>query len=266
MDDERLDALQKLPALKGPALSIMMALIISRRPLQALELQSFTGYSNQAVTSGLRKLRHFRAAVNLGHGRGYTLTPFWQQMLLPLSFADHENHDHDHENHDHSSPHGSGGGGISIKPDGSPPTNHGAAGDHENHDQPVDKSAASGEITPRHAAPEITARSGSPEITEVARWLAAAGIDAGSYKWQKIVAMGHRPEYVKAHVLTLLAHQRGLPVAKSDEIGTGALIYRLVRNYGAPPMRCADCLHLVRECRCGGLSRIPEEYRDLIKR
>lgn len=141
----------------------------------------------------------------------------------------------------------------------------GAAGDHENHDQPVDNSAASGEITPRHAAPEITARSGSPEITEVARWLIAAGIDAGSLKFERIMAMGHRPEYVKSHVLTLLAHQRGLPVAKSDEIGTGALIYRLERNHGAPPMRCEECLRLERECRCGGLSRIPEEYRDLVE-
>jgi len=287
-DSGRLEALQKLPALKGPALSIVVALMIAQRPLQATELQTFTGYSNQAITAGLRTLRHFQAVVNLGHGTGYQLASIWRQMMLPIQFADHEIHDQaqhnpqvihreDHENHDQGGkngqvdhenhdqrPHHGGGSGLNHDPDVSPPPPPWGRQRHENHDRPVDPSA-SGEITPSRAAPEITARSGSPEITAVAYWLNLAGVDPGSHNWGKIIALGQQPEYVKAHVLELLASQEGFT---ADEIGTGALIYRLTHRWGAPPMRCEKCLHLERECRCEGrtASQIPDEYRDIIKR
>ncbi len=257
----RLDALQKLPGLKGPALSIMMALMIAQRPLLAYELEDFTGYENQAVSRGLRKLRTFRAVIHLGKGTGYILTPLWRQLVLPLN---HENHDLvgvNHENHDlHVPSSNSGSSGYKSNSD-LLPTNQEAGQNHENHDLPVDNSVNSGEITPRHAAPEITARSGSPEITAVAYWLNEAGISPGSFHWGKIIGMGHSESHVKAHVLELLAGQEGIPGAEA--IKTGALIYRLEHGWKSPVMRCEDCLRIERECRCK--TRIPAEYEGIIK-
>jgi len=293
MDAGRLDALQKLPALKGPALSIMMALMIAQRPLLAEELLAYTGYSSdKSITRGLSVLRSFRAVVHLGRTRGYMLTPQWQQLLLPLEYdsddaqkidrkkyglndeIDRKKYDKgeiDRKKYGQSAPHGYGGGGRSIQTDQDQPptTNHGGTGNRKKYGQPVDNfgdnSADGGEITPQLAAPEITARSGSPEITTVARWLHQAGIAPGSYHWEKILGMGLSESHVKAHVLELLASEEGIPGA--DDIKSGALIYRLEHNWRPPPMRCDECLQVLRDCVCdGGTNQIPPEYRDIIKR
>lgn len=290
-DPGRLEALQKLAALKGPALSIMVALLIAQRPLRADELETFTGYSNQAITSGLRTLSHFQAIVNLGKGTGYQLASLWRQMMLPIQLDNHENHDfgksypqvinnqnhenHDfvkntlhsnHENHDLNPP--IGGGGLNhLDPDRENPPPPWRQQDHENHDLPARPAQPYGEITPSsRTAAEITARSGSSEITAVAYWLDVAGVKPDSHNWSKIIALGHKPDYVKAHVLEFLASQSSLT---ADEFGTGALIYRLCRNWRAPVMRCQKCLHVERDCQCeeARLKRsIPEQYRDIIQR
>lgn len=273
-DPGRLEALQKLAALKGPALSIMVALMIAQRPLQAIELRSFTGYSDQAITNGLRTLGVFQAVVNLGHGRGYQLASVWRQMMLPIQAADRENHDQqesypqaihsvDRENHDQNPP--IGGGGLNhLDPDRENPPPPWRQQDRENHDLPAQPY---GEITPSsRTAAEITARSGSSEITAVAYWLDVAGVKPDSHNWSKIIALGHKPDYVKAHVLEFLASQSSLT---ADEFGTGALIYRLCRNWRAPVMRCQKCLHVEHDCQCedARLKRsIPEQYRDIIQR
>lgn len=96
MDTDRIDALQKLPALKGAALSIVMAMLIAQRPLKAQELESFTGYSNQAISKGIRTLTHFRAIIPLGKNKGYSLAAYWKQLALPMSYPqdNHEIHDY----------------------------------------------------------------------------------------------------------------------------------------------------------------------------
>ena len=84
MRNDRLEVLQKLPGLKGAPLSVVMALLIAQEPLTPFQLATFTGYNEKTVRGGLRTLETFRAAVNLGRGTGYALTPFWTQLPLPV--------------------------------------------------------------------------------------------------------------------------------------------------------------------------------------
>lgn len=269
LEPEQIDALSKLANLKGAPLSIIVAMLIARRPLMARQLKTYTGFANGAITAGLKALEDLQAVVNLGRP-GWMLAPNWQQLSLPLHFAEvnHDFRDHaevNHENRDLPIDLSSGSSSNLRKTD--PPTNHhGDGDDHDFRDLP-EQSANYGEITPsKKTAPEITARSGGPEITAVAYWLNRAGIEAASYHWEKILAMGHKPEYVKSHVLELLAGQDGLPGA--EEIKTGALIYRLEHNWKSPVMRCEECLKRERECRCGRSlhNQIPDRYKDIIKR
>lgn len=275
LNKNQIESLSKLPSLKGSALSILVALLIAQRPLQAQELQSFTGYSDNGITSGLRTLQHLRAIADLGKGRGFMLAPTWQQLTLPLNWgANRENPDlvgkdnrdfpdlpiHNRENPDYLSPHGGGSSGY-ISGDSDLTTTTKQRRNRDFPDLPVDNLAVGGETTPSNA-PEITARSGGPEITAVARWLEKAGISPASHHWQKIIGMGHKPDYVKAHVLELLASDAA--IGDADAIKSGGLIYRLEHNWKAPPMRCPECLERERNCRCRGY--IPDEYKDIIKR
>lgn len=276
LTQNQIEALSKLPSLKGAALSILVALLIAERPLQAQELQSFTGYGDNGITSGLRTLQHLRAIVNIGKGRGYILAPTWQQLTLPLNWdQNRENPDfiggdnrenpdlpiQNRENPDYLSHYGGSSSYISQDQDLTTTTTM-EPQNRENPDFPVDNLTSRGETTPQKTAPEITARSGSPEITAVARWLEKAGVSPASYHWEKILAMGHKEAYVKAHVLELLANQAGIDDA--DPIQTGGLIHRLENKFGAPPMRCPDCLERKRRCLCHG--GVPPELEGIIKR
>lgn len=274
LNKSQIESLAKLPGLKGPALSILVALLIAQRPLQAKELQTFTGYGDNGITSGLRTLQHLRAIADLGKGRGFMLAPTWQQLTLPLNLgSNRENPDlvgkDNRENPDlvwgnrdfpdYLSPHG--GGSRYIPGDSDPTTTTMQQRNRDFPDLPVDNLAGEGETTPSNA-PEITARSGGPEITAVALWLEKAGISPASHHWQKIIGMGHKPDYVKAHVLELLASDA--EIGDADRIKSGGLIHRLEHSWKAPPMRCPDCLERERNCRCRGY--IPDEYKDIIKR
>src|SRR5687768_15293466 len=93
LSSAQLDALSKLPSLQGAPLSIFVALLIAQQPLQARELETFTGLANGAVTKGLEKLTTLRAVVHLGRSAGWVLTPDWQQLPLPLQFLNSGNHE-----------------------------------------------------------------------------------------------------------------------------------------------------------------------------
>jgi len=259
LTQNQIESLSKLPSLKGPALSILVALLIAERPLQAQELQTYTGYGDNGITSGLRTLMHLRAIADMGKGRGFILAPTWQQLTLPLNWGDNrENPDYlgpNRENPDFLGPHSSSGGYITNNPDISTTTTK-QPPNRENPD------LAAVNIASEHAAPEITARSSGPEITAVARWLQSAGISPASHHWTKIMGMGHKEAYVKAHVLEFLASEA--EIEDAGDVKSGGLIYRLEHNWKAPPMRCPECLERERNCRCRGY--IPDEYRDIIKR
>jgi hypothetical protein len=268
MSSDRLETLQKLPSLKGPALSIVMALLIAQRPLQSSELETFTGYADQAVRRGLRKLRHMQAIVHLSRSRGWALTPQWQQLTLPLTSENHEldreKRSRSRENHELDPPIVVSSSNSINQMESTTTTKTTRQGsDRENHDLPHNHQ---GEITPKPPA-EITARSGSPEITAVARWLQKAGINPDSGVWAEITSQALDPNYVKSHVLELLAAEAGIAGA-DEKLQTGGLIYRLRHQWRAPPMRCEECLRVERECRCGGgyRQRIPEELKDVITR
>ncbi len=114
-----------------------------------------------------------------------------------------------------------------------------------------------------------------PENSEVEYWLEQGGIIRGTPNWRLLVQKTPSPEYAKAHVLQYLHEHRAWEKAgdSSREPGTGMLIWRMKKgleeNRPAPPLRCAVCLRLERECRCltqGHLrQQIPEHLRDIIK-
>ncbi|RMG98788.1 MAG: hypothetical protein D6706_06680 [Chloroflexi bacterium] len=263
MNQAQINALQKLPALRGAPLSIVMAMLIASTPLRAAQLETFTGYGNQAITRGLRTLEHLQAIVRVKNG--YLLTPYWKQLML---FENHENHELTAKNHgNHDLPIGNGYGGSNKLLDY--PTTTITNGTVQNHDfpaavpkivdNPVDNSAIPVENT---TTSEITLA--LDEITSVPEWLTVAGIDNRSHHWKKIIGMNHPVDYVAAHCLELLASNAGLTTRK---IGTGALIYRLEHSWAAPAMRCTTCLHQQDECRCAGrTARIPAELQDIIRR
>lgn len=235
-DPTRLSALQKLPGLKGPALSIVVALMLAQSPLLAYELEAVTGYGNEAVTRGLRKLEVMQIAVKVSHSRGYMLTPEWRQLALPIRFEDPVLPD-DPQKPDH----------LLVVSSRSTqeedlPTNH----------QPAEYPQK----------PDI----GGAENT-VSAWLEYGGIAPGSPKMRLLVQKIQSPEYVKAHVLQHLHEVDEWRRNKNGgrEPGTGTLIYRLEAGWPAPPMRCPDCLALEQSCRCNG-QYIPPEYADIVQR
>lgn len=242
LDRDQIDALSRLPSLKGAPLSIFVAMLIAQQPLLARELRTYTGLANGAITSGLRTLEDLKAVLNLGH-RGWVLSPGWQQLLLPLEFltepTDHENRDKDHENRDlppllvvsSRSPEGE----DLLTNHQEPPANH------ENRDL-------------------------GPENT-VPGWLALGGLAPGSPKMRLLAQKIQSPEYAKAHVLEHLFEQREWQRHRNGrEPGTGTLIYRLEHNWPAPGMRCFDCLELERDCGCNGRVFIPAGLEEIVRR
>lgn len=234
-DERRLNELMKLPALRGPALSIFVALLIAGRPLGARELAVFTGFANQAVTEGLKTLEILRAVIDRGRYGGWELAPNWRQLPLPLLFiGNHENHDSSHENHD--SPHTRVLTATTTKLDQEKEVvvaSRGAA-NHENQDSPVDNS--------------------------IREWLIKGGVGPDSSKMHQLLAEGFTEEYAKAHTLNRLA-----AVEAGIDFTVGLLIKKLQDRDPAPPMRCEECLKYERDCRCNG-QFIPDEYRGIIKR
>jgi hypothetical protein len=235
----QIDALSKLPSLQGAPLSIFVALLIAQQPLQATEMQTFTGLANEAVTKGLKKLTDLRAVIHLGRFVGWTLTPDWRQLPLPLQFLaeeNHENRDH-HENRDFliSSSRYIASGKESL----TTTTYQTAIEIHENRDFPQS------EVRPETTVPvepENTALN-DPEDIEVAHWLLHGGIAPGSPKMTALLKLELAAEYVQAHVLE---HLYELKAWERERVGrkpgTGTLIYRLENDWPAPVMRCETCL------------------------
>lgn len=253
-DPVRMDALQKLPGLKGPALSIVVALMLSQSPLLAYELEAVTGYGNEAITRGLRKLEVLQIVVKVGHSRGYLLAPEWRQLALPMQFTDElstgcgEN-DPEKPDDPQKPDHLLVSSSRSLNKKGDLLTNHQEGGEYP---QKPDIAQAEAENT-------------------VLSWLACGGIAPGSLKMKLLVEKIQSPEYAKAHVLEHLYErrewQKGVAVGTRNgrEPGTGTLIYRLEARWPAPAMRCLMCLEV--DCRCNGhRRRIPPELEGIIVR
>lgn len=256
-DPARMDALQKLPGLKGPALSIVVALMLSQSPLLAYELEAVTGYGNEAITRGLRKLEVLQIVVKVGHSQGYLLAPEWRQLAFPLQLPDDElstacgKNDPVFVDHPQKPDHLLVSSSRSLNKKDDLLTNYQEAAEYP---QKPDIAQADAENT-------------------VVSWLACGGIAPGSLKMRLLVEKIQSPEYAKAHVLEHLHErrewQRDVVAGTKNgrrEPGTGALIYRLEANWPAPAMRCPDCLAAEADCRCNGRITIPAEYADIILR
>lgn len=255
LHSDQIAALSRLPSLQGAPLSIFVAMLIAQQPLQAKELETYTGLANGAVTSGLTKLTHLRAVINLGR-RGWILSPDWQQLTLPLQFlssgVNHENRDLDHENRDLPPLLVSCLVSDDREEDNQLTNQPGRRANHENRDLPL-----LGEVV--------------AETNTVAYWLKKAGVVPGSKQMTLLVQKITSPEYAKAHALQYLHERRTWEKAgkRDREPGTGTLIYRLDKGWSSPAMRCEECLRLERECTCEGRylqQQIPDALKDIIKR
>ncbi len=248
---DQVDALSRLPSLKGAPLSIFVAMLIAQQPLQASELETYTGLANGAVTKGLKRLTDLKAVINLGR-RGWILSPNWQQLTLPLQFlvsgsVNHEKRDLDHEKRD------------------LPPLLVSCLVDDLEEDALTNQPTSAANHEKRDLRQSVEK---GPK--EVEHWLEQGGIVPNSPKMRLLVQKIQSPEYAKAHVLEHL-YQRMVweKGGKRDrEPGAGALIYRLEQGWSAPHMRCPECLRLERSCTCNGYTRqeIPDDLLDIIRR
>ena len=249
----QVEALSRLPSLKGAPLSIFVAMLIAQQPLQAHELQTFTGLSSGAITRGLKTLANLRAVISTGQ-RGWVLSPNWRQLTLPLEFLpaaegeDRKKSDLNRKKCD--SPPLLVVSSRSNREKEDLPTNHQPA---ENH-----KKSESG---PENTVPTVEAEN------TVLDWLVRGGIAPGSPKMRLLVQKIQSPAYAKAHVLEHLHERREWQRHKNGrEPGTGTLIYRLEHDWPPYPMRCPDCLAVEKDCRCHGRYYIPPEWEGVVKR
>ena len=121
--------------------------------------------------------------------------------------------------------------------------------------------------------PKIFGTSANELETEVEYWLDLGGVTRGTTSWRLLAALDS-PEFVKAFVLQYLHERRAWERdgRRGREPEAGLLIHRLKRGMKgelpAPAMRCEECLHLERECRCNGQlhQQIPDDLRDIIRR
>lgn len=256
-DPARVDALRKLPGLKGPALSIVMALMLSQSPLLAYELQAVTGYGNEAITRGLRNLEVLQIVVRVGHSQGYLLAPEWRQLALPLRPPDDELSTGCGEN-------------DPVFADDPQKPDHLLVSSSRSLNKKEDLLTNYQEAAQYPQKPDIDQVEAE---NTVPGWLAFGGIAPDSLKMRLLAQKIQSPEYAKAHVLEHLHErrewQRDVVAGTRNgrrEPGTGTLIYRLEANWPAPAMRCADCLAAEVDCRCNGRITIPAEYADIILR
>ena len=227
--DDRQAQLMKLAAMKGPALSIFIALLIAQQPMNANELQIYTGYANQAVTKGIKALEILRAVIHRG-AKGWELLPNWRQLPLPILYiGNHENHDWNHENHDSQLPPPHTRDLLTtFTTTTTKQTNQEAVvvtreAHHENHDLPP-----------------------TPVDNLIKAWLERGGVGPNSPQMQQLMAKQLDVDYVKAHVLERLAQVQG----GNNRFGAGLLITRLSAGDAPPAMRCEECLKIEHECNC----------------
>ncbi len=241
-DDGRLDALMKLPALKGAALAVFVALLIAQKPLTRQELHLYTGWGLDAITDGVKRLGLIGAIIDRGRYGGWELAPNWRQLPLPLLYLGDQE----------------GGKSPTTKAEKSPsPVTRDllltttTTTDYEKVAAAVTREAKAG----KSPSPP------KPVNNSVREWLIKGGIGPDSAKMHQLLALDFEETYVKAHVLNRLAAVE----AENGRFSAGMLITKLEAHDPAPPMRCQECLKLPKDCRCGG-GYIPEEYRGIINR
>lgn len=225
-DDSRLDALMKLPALKGAALAVFVALLIAQKPLTREELTMYTGWARDAITDGIRRLGMIGAIVDRGRYGGWELAPNWQQLPLPLLYLGN----------------GEGGNLPTTKAEKSPSPHTRDLLTFTTTTKSLDQEKAAAVTRVRAAKAEKPPSPAGP----VKNWLIKGGIAPSSPKMYALLALDMDPDYVKAHVLNRLAALK----EGNDRFGVGMLIRKFEDDDPAPPMRCEECLQPEEKCDC----------------
>lgn len=234
-----------LKCLKGPGLSVAMALLVTGRAMTARELETATGYSRPSIANGLSQLAGVGMAVSeyAGSETVWRIAANGAGLLLPVDAGQVIEQEPEQLA---ASAEDDGGDLEPAEDDGEEPG-------------PCKKffyattTALSSPLPGRKAAAEAAAEGGG-----VRKILLAQGIGPDSRAMRELIGRyAGNPEYIAAH-----CRARDAALQRGEQYGVGLLIRRLLDGDPAPTLE---------RCRCGTCSdclrgQVPAAYEGLVMR